>query len=144
MIEFTVLGRHQCLRLLAERTVGRVVLVEDGVPTAHPVNYLLDGEEIVFATASRPKVLAAAGRHVLGFEVDSIDSHTHSGWSVVGAGEAYEITAPMRLAALARTIGESWVPGSSGHTIAIPLRILHGRRLAPAGFVSDSLCGCPI
>jgi nitroimidazol reductase NimA-like FMN-containing flavoprotein (pyridoxamine 5'-phosphate oxidase superfamily) len=144
MIQVNELGRDECLRLLAGQKVGRLLLVEDAVPIAQPVNYVLDGEEVVFATGSRRKRRAAERQRTLGFQIDHVDSDSHCGWSVLGGGEAYEITAPLRLAQLDRAMGDSWVPGAVGHVIAIPLRILQGRRLALAEFVSDGMCGLPL
>ena len=43
------------------------------MPAAHPVNYLLDGEEVVFRTGSGTKLTAAARGIVVGFQVDEID-----------------------------------------------------------------------
>jgi hypothetical protein len=119
-------------------------MIEEGIPVAYPVNYLLRGEEIIFATSSRNKTAAARGRRTMGFQVDEIDFRTHSGWSVLGAGEPYVVSSSTKLAELNDTMDHPWVPDHPEHRIAIPLRILHGRRLAPAGFVSDRLCTYPI
>ncbi len=54
--ELTELGRDECLRLLAGGVVGRVVFTEAALPAAHPVTYLLDGDEIVFCTANGGKL----------------------------------------------------------------------------------------
>ena len=101
------------------------------MPAAHPVNYLLDGEEVVFRTAGGGKLAAAARGVVVGFEVDDIDVARRSGWSVLGVGEAYEILGPTRLAALADRLPTPWVPHRTGHCICIPLQRLTGRWLFP-------------
>jgi nitroimidazol reductase NimA-like FMN-containing flavoprotein (pyridoxamine 5'-phosphate oxidase superfamily) len=143
MTNFSALDRDECLQLLKEKPIGRVLLVENGVPTAYPVNYILCGEEIIFATSSKHKIGAAAVRTTMGFEVDNIDPHTHGGWSVLGAGEPYVLTATMKLNDVIRTMGHSWAPGSMNTKVVIPLRLLHGRRLTPAGIFND-LCAYPL
>lgn len=102
------------------------------MPAAHPVNYLLDDEEIVFRTGDGAKLAAAARGVVVGFQVDEIDVQRRSGWSVLGVGEAYEIQDPARLAALADRLPTPWPPGRTGHCISIPLQRLTGRWLSPS------------
>lgn len=123
------LDRAQCLRLLASGVIGRVVFTEDGLPAAQPVNYLLDGEEIIFRTSGGGKLAAATQHALVGFEVDDIDLHTRTGWSVLGVGRAYQITDIDRLVALAHPDRRPWVADRTEHTIAIPLQRLTGRRL---------------
>lgn len=127
--ELTALDRHECLRLLAGSVVGRVVFTENALPAAQPVNYLLDGEEVVFRTANGSKLAAAARHAVVGFQVDDIDVEGRGGWSVLGVGQAYEICDPGRLARLRAIMPPSWVRGADLHTISIPVQVLTGRRL---------------
>ena len=74
-----------------------------------PVAYHLDDEEVVFRTKNGSKLAAATRHAVVGFEVDDFDLQAHTGWSVLGVGEAYEIVDPSRLAALADTHPDPWV-----------------------------------
>ena len=129
----TEIDRVQCLRLLASAQVGRVIYTEAAMPAAHPVNYLLDAEEIVFRTSGGGKLVAAARGVVVGFQVDHIDVARRSGWSVLGVGEAYEILDPARLSELADRLPTPWAPDRTGHCISIPLQRLTGRWLRPAG-----------
>ncbi|WP_214369164.1 pyridoxamine 5'-phosphate oxidase family protein [Pseudonocardia sp. H11422] len=126
LVEF---DRGTCLRLLAHGVVGRVVFTDAAMPAAQPVNYVLDGEEIIFRTAGGSKLAAATRRAVVAFQVDDIDVDTHIGWSVLGIGEAYEVTDTDRLAELVERLPAPWASGRTAHTIAIPLPRLTGRRL---------------
>jgi nitroimidazol reductase NimA-like FMN-containing flavoprotein (pyridoxamine 5'-phosphate oxidase superfamily) len=128
----TAIDRAGCLDLLASSQIGRVVYTEAAMPAAHPVNYLLDGEEIVFRTGGGAKLAAAARGAVVGFQADEINLERRCGWSVLGVGEAYEIVDPARLAALAERLPTPWVSGRTGHCISIPLQRLTGRWLFPA------------
>jgi nitroimidazol reductase NimA-like FMN-containing flavoprotein (pyridoxamine 5'-phosphate oxidase superfamily) len=119
------------LRLLASAQIGRVIYTEAAMPAAHPVNYLLDAEEIVFRMGGGGKLAAAARGSVVGFQIDDVDVARRSGWSVLGVGEAYEILDPTRLAELADRLPVPWAPHRTGHCISIPLQRLTGRWLFP-------------
>jgi uncharacterized protein len=96
-IELVELDRAACLRLLADGQVGRIVFTEGALPAAQPVSYLLDGDEIIFRTADGSKLATTTRDAVVAFQVDQIDPASRSGWSVLGVGQAYEVTDPDRL-----------------------------------------------
>jgi uncharacterized protein len=127
------LSRDECLELLAGAVIGRVVVTDGALPAAHPVAYVLDGEEVVFLTANGSKLAAAARHKVVAFEVDEIDVEARTGWSVLGVGEADEIVDPARLADLDGRLPDPWVPMAAAHVVAIPLQRLTGRRLTRSG-----------
>ena len=127
----TEIDRVECLRLLASAQIGRVIYTEAAMPAAHPVNYFLDAEEIVFRTSGGGKLAAAARGIVVGFQVDQIDLARCSGWSVLGVGEAFEIRDPARLAELADRLPVPWAPHRTGHCISVPMQRLTGRWLFP-------------
>ncbi|MFC5994358.1 pyridoxamine 5'-phosphate oxidase family protein [Pseudonocardia hispaniensis] len=136
--ELVEIGPDDCLRLLAGGAVGRVVFTDFALPAAHPVNYLLDGAEVVFRTGAGSKLAAATRNAVVAFQVDEIDRRTRTGWSVLGIGVAYEVTDPVRLVGLADRMPIPWAPGRIAHTIAIPLQQLRGRRLTVTSAVSTT------
>lgn len=84
------LARDECLRLLADEEVGRLGFVVRGRAEVLPVNYVMDGEAIVFRTGDGTKLRAASNAPVT-FEVDAIDRERRSGWSVVVRGVAHEV-----------------------------------------------------
>jgi uncharacterized protein len=127
--ELVELTRQECLALLADGVVGRVIFTDRAMPAAQPVNYILDGEEIVFRTANGSKLAAAIRHAVVGFQVDDIDIRARTGWSVLGVGEAYEVVHPGRLTKLAQRQPDPWVADHDAHTISITLQIISGRRL---------------
>jgi nitroimidazol reductase NimA-like FMN-containing flavoprotein (pyridoxamine 5'-phosphate oxidase superfamily) len=129
--EPTELGHDECLRLLANALIGRVVFTEAALPAAHPVTYLLDGDEVVFRTAGGGKLAAATLHRVVAFQVDEVDPAGRTGWSVLGVGEAYEVTDPRRLAELAAHLPAPCAANHGGHTVAIPLQRLTGRVVGP-------------
>jgi nitroimidazol reductase NimA-like FMN-containing flavoprotein (pyridoxamine 5'-phosphate oxidase superfamily) len=123
------LRRAECLTLLAGEGVGRVVVTQQSLPAAHPVHYVLDGEEVVFRTPHGSTLAAAVMHSVVAFQADEIDLDTRAGWTVYGIGEAYEVLEPVRLEALQWALSPWWGPAGTAHTISIPLQILHGRLL---------------
>lgn len=130
--ELVEIDARECLRLLATADIGRVVFSDAALPAAQPVNYVLDGTDIIFRTANGTKLAAATRNAVVAFQADAIDTRTRTGWTVLGVGETYEVTDPLRLAALAPVQPDPWAPGHTAHTICIPLRHLSGRRLTPS------------
>lgn len=127
--ELVELTRNECLSLLADGVIGRVIFTDHALPTVQPVNYLLDGEEIIFRTANGSKLAAATRNAVVAFQLDEFDMTARSGWTVLGVGEAYEVVNPARLAELADLQPDPWVREHDAHTLSIPLTIVTGRRL---------------
>jgi nitroimidazol reductase NimA-like FMN-containing flavoprotein (pyridoxamine 5'-phosphate oxidase superfamily) len=123
------LPREECVRLLQKGLIGRVVYTYDAMPAAQPVNYAVDGDEIVFRTGGGDKLKAAVNNAVVGFEVDEFDSAARTGWSVLVVGQAYHILNPERLASLDSRIPAPWASGHAMYTVAVPLTKLTGRRL---------------
>ena len=119
----------ECLRLLGTGIVGRVVFTERALPAAHPVTYLLDGEEVVFHRWRRQALRRSAARRAR--LPDRRDRPRHgSGWSILGIGECYEVVDQDRLADLALRLPPPWAATArDGHVIAIPVQSLTGRRV---------------
>jgi nitroimidazol reductase NimA-like FMN-containing flavoprotein (pyridoxamine 5'-phosphate oxidase superfamily) len=126
-----VISRDECLVLLADACVGRLAFSANGFPDVLPVNYVLDGDAIVFATADGSK-LAACMRGRVAFEVDSTDEGTRSGWSVVVHGEADVVTAahnPVLLTRLHSLPLNPWADGERPHLVRITPNSITGRRI---------------
>jgi nitroimidazol reductase NimA-like FMN-containing flavoprotein (pyridoxamine 5'-phosphate oxidase superfamily) len=85
-----VLGSDECKRLLAQDVVGRVAVVIGTTPMIFPVNYALDGDDIVMRTMPGSRLDVGQGHAA--FEVDSFDRTTESGWSVLVTGHLEEVT----------------------------------------------------
>jgi nitroimidazol reductase NimA-like FMN-containing flavoprotein (pyridoxamine 5'-phosphate oxidase superfamily) len=77
-----------CLQLLSSVPVGRVGFYSDGELVILPVNHLVDGQDVVFRTASGSKLSAAEGQDLVAFEADNYEPQTRSGWSVLVNGRA--------------------------------------------------------
>ncbi|MDX3241353.1 MULTISPECIES: pyridoxamine 5'-phosphate oxidase family protein [unclassified Streptomyces] len=127
---FRELDRMECLRLLAERPVGRIVYTRRALPAVLPVNFRLDsdGAVLVRASASSELVTAVDGA-VVAFEADEVDAAAHSGWSVVVTGTATLVTDPAEHARLLRIGPSSWVPAPREVFVRIDPQLVTGREL---------------
>ncbi len=135
--ELEHIERAECVSLLQQGLIGRVVYTYNALPAAQPVNYAVDGNEIVFRTAGGDKLKAAVNNAVVGFEVDDFDPTARTGWSVLVVGQAYHVIDQERLAWLVSRLPEPWVTGRSTYTVAVPLTKLSGRRLVSKDSVSE-------
>ena len=126
--ELSWLEEAECYELLATQPVGRIALAAPGeAPLVEPVNYVLDGRAIVFRTGAGTK-LGLLRLGPVSFEVDWVDPHHRSGWSVLARGMAYEATHyetdHLEL--------EPWAPGDRNRWVRLVVSELSGRRLGPA------------
>lgn len=82
------LSRDECLQMLQAHSVGRIAVTHQALPVIIPVNYVVDGNTIVFRTR-REGILGRACRSaVVAFEIDDIADDGQSGSSVVVVGVA--------------------------------------------------------
>jgi nitroimidazol reductase NimA-like FMN-containing flavoprotein (pyridoxamine 5'-phosphate oxidase superfamily) len=86
-----VLQRKECLERLAKARLGRVAFISQGDPVILPVNHGMDGENVIFRTATGTKLLAADTEQVVAFEVDGYDADRRTGWSVLVRGVATSV-----------------------------------------------------
>lgn len=86
------MDRSECLALLEADDVGRLAVVQGHVPAIFPVNYVVDGEDVLFRSAPGTKVDHGDGAPAA-FEIDHLDRERRTGWSVVAVGRL-EVLAP--------------------------------------------------
>jgi uncharacterized protein len=82
---------EECLDLVPPSGVGRAAMCAAAGPQIFPVNYVVDGESIVFRTSAYSALGTLAAGAKVAFEVDSVDHDHAAGWSVVAAGRAEPI-----------------------------------------------------
>jgi uncharacterized protein len=124
-----VLDRDECLRLLAQATLGRVGMTSRALPAVLPVNYWLGEAGIVVRTGVGSKLDAAVRNAVVAFEVDDFDPIDHSGWSVVVTGVAREVTDHDELASLRNAPLTRWAPKGEDRVVVISADMISGRRI---------------
>ena len=124
------LSRDECLRLVGQVPVGRIVYTRQALPAVELVNFALAGGDIIIRTGSGGKLAAATRGAVVAFEADSLDVGARAGWSVTVVGYSRAVTDREEIRRLAQTGLEPWAPGERDHFIRISPEIVNGRRLA--------------
>ena len=125
------LSRDECLALLPEEAVGRLVYVDAEGPVAVPVNHALAGDQIVFRVEGGSHLREAVGAPVA-FEVDHTEPDARSGWSVLVRGTATEVELEdvpdllKRMSAPPRP----WAEGIHSVWVEITAHKVTGRRLS--------------
>ncbi|MEU4191705.1 pyridoxamine 5'-phosphate oxidase family protein [Kribbella sp. NPDC026611] len=128
-----VLGLADCLGLLASVPIGRLVYTYGGLPAVRLVNFVVDGDTIVFSTGQGDKLRAAERGDVVAFEADEVQLEYHVGWTVTAIGHLSVVT-PDEVATLRRTVPlHSWLPMDDPQLVRLGIESVHGRRLVPWG-----------
>lgn len=123
------LSRDECLELLGSKNVGRVAYCSPDGPEVLPLNYVLEGDSLMFRTSPHTALGQRLRLDVAAFQVDEIDDYTESGWSVLVRGMVtaveYDDLPP------AEQRPEPWVEGSRNLHLRLSPRTITGRRLLP-------------
>jgi hypothetical protein len=122
-----VLDPTSCWAMLRANSVGRIAACLDGHPQIFPVTYAVDGESIVFRTASGTKLSATRDAEVA-FEVDSYESSHGVAASVIVAGRAREIVDDEGWDHALSLPLFPWLAVPMGHFVRITPASVSGRR----------------
>ncbi|MFD4612473.1 pyridoxamine 5'-phosphate oxidase family protein [Streptomyces sp. NPDC058451] len=127
---FRSMDRRECLRLMAEVPVGRVVYTRQALPAVLPVNFALAADaSVLLRTSAGSDLVRAVDGVVVAFEADAFDVESRSGWSVVVTGRATVVTDPVEHERLLRTGPRSWMPIDEDVFIRIEATMVTGREL---------------
>lgn len=132
MAEFVDLSPEECARLLDSHHFGRVAVNgQDGL-AIFPVNYTWDRGHVAIRTNPGSHVSDMAQKQVA-FEIDRVDDEARTGWSVLVAGVAYEVTDSIdEVSEEMRDLPvDTWVPGEHKCWLRIEPRSITGRRVQP-------------
>jgi nitroimidazol reductase NimA-like FMN-containing flavoprotein (pyridoxamine 5'-phosphate oxidase superfamily) len=127
------LGEAECLELLANGGLGRLVYDSRYGLTALPVTYRIDAGSIVLGTWD-PVIdedlrtgIAQAEYHVA-VEVDQIDVDSREGWFVLVRGAAHHLDTEAERASFTGAGLEPWVEGVPAHFIRVSPTSIWGNR----------------
>jgi nitroimidazol reductase NimA-like FMN-containing flavoprotein (pyridoxamine 5'-phosphate oxidase superfamily) len=116
---------EECFELLSHCTVGRIAVNVDHLgPLVVPVNFVLDGDVVVFRTDEGTK-LRLLEKGAVSFEVDSIDHLHQVGWSVLVRGVGYEAD-DWEVKHLDL---RPWAGGAKAHWVRLIPGVVTGRRI---------------
>jgi uncharacterized protein len=124
-----IIEREECFELLAGEEVGRLAVIVDGRPEIFPVNYVVHDDGVIFRTDHGTK-LAGAIRGPVCFEVDHLDHHTRSAWSVILHGRAHHITSfdsPQSRDRTTRLAPRPWTATPKVHLVRVVPTTVTGR-----------------
>jgi uncharacterized protein len=83
----------ECQQLLAETSIGRLCVIDDGYPLAFPVNYQQvaganpqGGVRHLLVVRTAPGATLARCEGLASLEIDQIDPVTRRAWSVIARG----------------------------------------------------------
>jgi nitroimidazol reductase NimA-like FMN-containing flavoprotein (pyridoxamine 5'-phosphate oxidase superfamily) len=123
------LSPDQCLRLLGQVPLGRIVYTRQALPAVELVNFALVGGDIIIRTDSGGKLAAATRGSVVAFEADHVDTTAHAGWSVTIVGYSRAVADAEEIHRLEQVDLAPWAPGKRDHFIRISPSIVTGRRV---------------
>lgn len=110
--------------------VGRVgFTADDGAPVVLPVNFRLDGDDVVMRTGEGAILAAVRAGRPLAFQADQLDPAWQDGWSVRVQGVATEITGIGELERTPRLPLQPWAPGHKSHWLRLPTDRISGPRI---------------
>ena len=121
------LSEATCRRLLGENAIGRLVWHGQDGPSAQPVNYAVDGDDILVRLSPYSLAARECVGSVVAFEVDHVDPRTRRGWSVLARGLAQREPLPS-----SRTQVDVWPAGRRSLVLRIEVTRLTGRDLDKA------------
>lgn len=124
-----MLDREECLRLLGEVQVGRVGVATEAMPVVLPVNFVLDGERIVFSSAPGTKLYVAATGAQVAFEADDVDAGSRWGWSVCVTGPASVVQDAGEVDRLRALPLDTWAAEGEESYVVIEPQVVTGRRV---------------
>jgi nitroimidazol reductase NimA-like FMN-containing flavoprotein (pyridoxamine 5'-phosphate oxidase superfamily) len=127
-----VLGLAECVENLESHEIARVAFLADGMVHLYPVNYVWDGEAIVFRCESNTPMARATGREFV-VEIDELDLRERQGWSVIARGIANRVDpkeVPEMAARLERLALYPWAAGAKDVWLRMIPAPLTGRRAA--------------
>ena len=124
------LTREECMSRLPSEGVGRLAIAGSDGAHIFPLNYVVDGESLVFRTAAYSQL----GQHPwatsspVAFEIDELDFESQSGWSVVVRAQPQRIEDEAEVEAIAWTSDPSpWAGGLRRQYIRLPFSEITGR-----------------
>lgn len=131
--DLRALDTDECWELVRSRSIGRFAANQLGsCPLVVPVNYVVDGHDIVFRSGADAK-FSAAVHGLVGLQVDEIDPQHHTGWSVLVEGTGIWLYEEQD-----DTNVETWAPGVRPYVIRITATRLTGRRIDLVQLDTDS------
>ena len=122
----TVLDDHEAWNLLSSVPLGRLVTHFAGQLEIFPVNFVIQGQTILFRTAEGTKLFTTVMNEKVLFEAD--DHTADEGWSVIVRGTAKMLNSAEEIREAESTQLMPWVPTEKLRFVRITPAELSARR----------------
>jgi|SRR5215831_13342257 len=131
------LGEAECLELLADGGMGRLVFTSRYGPTALPVMYKIDEGSIVAGTWDPVfdedlRTGIADADFQVAVEADQIDPQARQGWVVLARGAAHHLDTEAERAPVIDAGLEPWIAEVPAHYIRVTPTTIFGIRVRQA------------
>jgi nitroimidazol reductase NimA-like FMN-containing flavoprotein (pyridoxamine 5'-phosphate oxidase superfamily) len=132
--ELERLDEAECMELLADGGMGRLVFTSRYGLTALPVAYVIDAGSIVLGTWDPVfdedlRTGIAYADYQVAVEVDQIDQRAHQGWIVLARGAAHHLDTEVERAPFIDAGLEPWVEEVPAHFIRVSPTSIFGVRV---------------
>jgi uncharacterized protein len=125
-------AHDECMRLVRNHPVqlGRIGFNDvEGKPLVLPVNFRLDGENVVMRVEPGSVLSEIAAGQRVAFEVDDVDTAWEEGWSVVLRGPLEPVTDAEEQERIERLGLRSWAGGDRVLFLVVRTDAVSGRRI---------------
>jgi nitroimidazol reductase NimA-like FMN-containing flavoprotein (pyridoxamine 5'-phosphate oxidase superfamily) len=112
-------------------------VTHDALPVIAPVNYVLDGNSVLFRTSHNGMLARACDDAVIAFEIDELSPDGSSGWSVNVVGIASLLGGSEQRRAV-RLALVSAAGADRDQFVRLRIGVLSGRRISPAEITATS------
>jgi nitroimidazol reductase NimA-like FMN-containing flavoprotein (pyridoxamine 5'-phosphate oxidase superfamily) len=132
------LSEAECMELLANAGMGRVVYTSRYGPTALPVMCKIDGGSIVLGTWDPVlfdedlRTGIAHAEYQVAVEADQFDLEAREGWVVLVRGAAHHLDTEAERASIMGAGLEPWIDEVPAHFIRVNPTVIWGNRVRPA------------
>jgi uncharacterized protein len=123
------LSESDALALLATVPVGRIVYSDRALPFVTPVNFILDGADVIIRAGRRSPLATHTPGNVVAFEADDINVVDRSGWSVVVTGRVELVDDADEVARLDAWHLQTWRPALSDRYLRLRPELISGQHL---------------
>jgi transcriptional regulator with XRE-family HTH domain len=128
------LTEPECRALIAPGGIGRFLFVQTGRgPVAIPVNFKVDGADVVFRTGHGSAIIEGIHEEQVSFDVDHFDDALGEGWSVLITGTASVITGNAETSHARALDIEPWAGEERNIYVRLSPHLLTGRRIRVSG-----------
>lgn len=121
--------RQECQRLLRLNDLGRLAWPNGTELMVVPVNYTLDGADIVLRTDPGGPIGQTAVGAPAAFQVDDLHRDGHIGWTVLAQVTPTLVEDPVERRRLQQRDLQPWAPGDRSSYVRLTITALSGRQL---------------